>query len=232
MLYNGFDVHSGPRRDRRRARRYSFFAGIELDWGSTVLHGTAREISANSLFIEISEWPCVYGRFSARLTLDTPLPLECLLQRVVPRQGFAVTISVPDREAKQRFDALLLALEKEEATAVSELSDAGFAAISFTQPIFPFKRSSILSNVPRVSGVYAIRGSKGWIYVGESEDIQTRLLKHLGGDNTCVTKNQPLAFQYELVAENQRMKRQADLILKLRPICNQRLGNRLRTPPS
>lgn len=87
-----------------------------------------------------------------------------------------------------------------------------------------FNRNSILTNAPATSGVYAIFRFGTWIYVGETGDIQARLLEHLNGDNPCITQSNPDGFQFELVAANQRVARQDAWIPALNPACNQRLG--------
>jgi hypothetical protein len=92
------------------------------------------------------------------------------------------------------------------------------------QPGHTYDRPSIVANAPNASGVYAIYGPQRWIYVGESGDIQTRLLQHLGGENACITKNGPTGFAFELSPAAQRVARQNQLIAALNPSCNQRLG--------
>ena len=79
--------------------------------------------------------------------------------------------------------------------------------------------NSIRTNAPQASGVYAIYNT-GWIYVGESNDLQRRLLEHFGGDNLCITRAVPTGFVYELCDAAARMRRQAALIAELRPSCN------------
>ncbi len=88
----------------------------------------------------------------------------------------------------------------------------------------PFDYETILASAPAKSGDYAIYNRSGWIYFGESCDIRARVLEHLDGDNSCITQNAPTGFQYELVAgQAQRVTRQNQLIVALRPICNQKL---------
>jgi excinuclease UvrABC nuclease subunit len=87
-----------------------------------------------------------------------------------------------------------------------------------------FTRANILVNAPKQSGVYAIYNANVWIYVGEGQDIQARLLAHFNGDNACITRYAPTGFQFELVAANQRVARQDALILALDSKCNRRLG--------
>jgi hypothetical protein len=52
------------------------------------------------MFIEIAETPRVHAEFSARLVVDAPLPIWCVVQRVVSDQGIGVVIVVVDRDSK------------------------------------------------------------------------------------------------------------------------------------
>lgn len=97
-------------------------------------------------------------------------------------------------------------------------------SIGHNLPSFSWNHASIVANAPHSSGVYAIFNPQKWIYVGESGDLQARLLEHFNGDNACITRNVPMGFQFEVVAANQRVARQNQLILALSPVCNQRLG--------
>lgn len=96
--------------DRRKAPRYRFYADVEIDWGSKVLWGRVHDISREGMFIEIAECPWVSACFSARLALNAPLPVECIVRRIVPGRGIGVTITISDKESKRRFNALLRAL--------------------------------------------------------------------------------------------------------------------------
>jgi len=58
-----------------------------------------------------------------------------------------------------------------------------------------WSESSIKPNAPQSSGVYAIH-SAVWIYIGESNDIQRKLLEHWDGDNACITRAIPTAFAF------------------------------------
>lgn len=89
---------------------------------------------------------------------------------------------------------------------------------------FLFTNVGILLNAPTASGVYALYNNERWIYIGESGNIQERLLQHFNGDNACITGWRPPSFSFELWPWNRRVARQDQLILELRPACNQRLG--------
>ena len=73
---------------------------------------------------------------------------------------------------------------------------------------------SINSHAPAQSGVYGLYKAELWIYIGESEDIRARLLQHLNGDNSCINREAPTQFTYELVPAGQRVARK-DLLIFL-----------------
>lgn len=87
-----------------------------------------------------------------------------------------------------------------------------------------WNRATILSMAPSSSGVYLIWNSNRWIYVGESNDIQRRLLEHFDDKASCIARQAPGAFGFELVNAGARVGRQNALIGQLRPACNQMLG--------
>ena len=85
-------------------------------------------------------------------------------------------------------------------------------------------RDSILQKTPKVSGVYGLFRPNVWIYVGESADIQARLVEHLKAPAPCIARQKPTGFTYESCSADQRVARQNGLILELNPVCNQKLG--------
>ena len=88
-------------------------------------------------------------------------------------------------------------------------------------PSFPFTKVSIVANAPKASGVYAISNPQKYIYVGESRNIQARLLEHYNGDNLCITVHRPTGFQFELSPDKLREALQDELVVKLKvPDCN------------
>ena len=97
----------------------------------------------------------------------------------------------------------------------------GYAmAIDADQQSHAWSESSIKANAPPSSGVYAIC-SAVWIYIGESEDIQRRLLDILNGADACISHAVPTVFAFEVYNLTERVPRQATLIARFRPFCNQ-----------
>src|SRR5881296_1356517 len=64
--------HPARRLERRWATRYSFRADLEIEWGSAVLRGSTRDISASGMFIEAVDPLWVGAGFTARLNLKQP----------------------------------------------------------------------------------------------------------------------------------------------------------------
>lgn len=92
---------------------------------------------------------------------------------------------------------------------------------------FPFTEAGITANAPTRSGVYMIWGTGGTnsvVYVGETNDLQRRLLEHRRETNTCIARQNPATCGFELVESVQRVQRQNQLIQEFRPTCNQMLG--------
>jgi len=93
----------------------------------------------------------------------------------------------------------------------------------------PFTESGILASAPKSSGVYGIFKSGRWIYVGEAEDIETRLLSHVKGESDqsyCIKSNGATHFVYELVAgELARKGREKFLIAELSRLATARSAN-------
>jgi hypothetical protein len=98
---------SGRRTERRHAARYSFRADLEIEWGSAVLRGNTRDLSANGMFIEATDTLWVGAGFTARLNLDRPVKLDCSVKRVEPGRGMGVTVDLSKAETQQRYQELL-----------------------------------------------------------------------------------------------------------------------------
>jgi hypothetical protein len=98
------------RLERRWAPRYMFRAELEIEWGSALLRARTRDISASGLFIESSDTLWVGAGFSARLSLDQPLKIDCSVRRVEPGQGMGVSVTLGEQQHQQRYLDLLAAL--------------------------------------------------------------------------------------------------------------------------
>ena len=102
--------HPSRRLERRWAPRYSFRAELEIEWGSAVLRGKTRDISANGMFIESADTLWVGAGFTARLALDHPLQMDCSVKRIEPGRGMAVAVTVSEEQQVQRYHDLIASL--------------------------------------------------------------------------------------------------------------------------
>jgi len=89
-------------------------------------------------------------------------------------------------------------------------------------PLRPFNRLEIVSLNLNQNGVYGLFNGSTCIYIGKG-DIRERLLAHLNGDNPCITKSRPTHWTGEVLAGDPS-NREKELIIELRPACNQKIG--------
>jgi hypothetical protein len=94
------------RLERRWAPRYSFRAGLEIEWGSVVLHASTRDISSSGMFIESTDPLWVGAGFTANLQLESPVRVNCFVKRVEPGCGMGVSVSLSQEEQRTYQDLL------------------------------------------------------------------------------------------------------------------------------
>jgi len=83
-----------------------------------------------------------------------------------------------------------------------------------------FKTDAIHMYAPATSGVYGISNAREWIYIGESDNIQSSLLSHLQSLNTPLMKRGPTGFVFEICDPGNRSSRQDRLVGEYGPACN------------
>ena len=79
--------------ERRQVPRSKCDVGIEIEWGAAKLQGRVREISTEAIFVELDPPLWIGAKFVALLELAEPVKLECVVQRVEPRRGMALSFS-------------------------------------------------------------------------------------------------------------------------------------------
>lgn len=133
-------------------------------------------------------------------------------------------------ETRSEFDrlaALYATLASRAASGIYNQPDApplepykGINRMPLEETYFHYDRASVASHAPGVPGVYALWNRDVWVYVGETDNIQQRLLEHVSGENECIVSGHPTAFGFELIDDPvERIARQAALIQDLLPIC-------------
>ena len=89
----------------------------------------------------------------------------------------------------------------------------------------PFTRASIESITPGQVGCYGIFGytqsGVECLYVGKGV-LRERLLEHLSGENSCITRAGPTHWMAAITPDCDELEEQ--LILELAPKCNQRVA--------
>ena len=101
--------------ERRWAPRYMFRAQLEMEWGSAVLRGSTRDVSASGFFIESADTLWVGAGFTARLGLSEPLRVDCAVKRIEPGRGMGVAVTLPDQQQQERYQQLLSSLSSHPA---------------------------------------------------------------------------------------------------------------------
>jgi len=87
---------------------------LEIEWGSAVLRGKTRDISANGMFIESADTLWVGAGFTARLALDRPVQMDCSVKRIEPGRGMAVSVTVSEEQHQRRYQDLIASLTRPE----------------------------------------------------------------------------------------------------------------------
>jgi len=93
--------------ERRWAPRYRFHADLEIEWGSTVVRARTRDISSSGMFIESTDPLWVGAGFSAQLTLDKPVKLNCSVKRVEPGRGMGVSFALAEEQHQEMLQNLI-----------------------------------------------------------------------------------------------------------------------------
>ena len=85
---------------------------MEIEWGSSILTSSVRDIGPKGLFVELTPPLWLGATFSARLMLNPPIQLICTVCRVEPSTGMGVTFSMQEEDGIARLEKLLATLPK------------------------------------------------------------------------------------------------------------------------
>src|SRR5437667_9481612 len=98
----GNGEQSARQLERRRAARFPRALDLEMEWGSAVLRGRIRDLSANGAFIELPDPLWIGAGFTARLELGRPVQIGGFVRLVEPGPGMGVSGNVARRENRVR----------------------------------------------------------------------------------------------------------------------------------
>jgi hypothetical protein len=87
-----------------------------------------------------------------------------------------------------------------------------------------FSNVSIRAHAPAMPGVYGISNARQWIYIGETDNIQERLLTHLLDLGSEIKAQSPTGFTYEVCEWQTRSSRYNRLVTEYGPVCNSGLN--------
>ena len=76
--------------ERRKSPRYIVRVDVEVEWRSKTLRVPISDISLGGMFITTSEPLSVGAEFTARVLLEEPLHVHCVVRQVVLGRGMGV----------------------------------------------------------------------------------------------------------------------------------------------
>lgn len=98
--------------------------------------------------------------------------------------------------------------------------------VSWKNPLeYPFNAFSIHENALPESGVYALCDGNAWIYIGEADNMQKKLLEHLNPDSPDYIIETATTFSYETCVPEDRAARLKELEEEFHPQGNLRGTN-------
>ena len=80
-----------------------------------------------------------------------------------------------------------------------------------------YTSASVWQNAPPASGIYGLSNARGWLFVGETDDIRGSLLELLETSASASISRGATGFSYELRAPGDRAQRRDQLQTELRP---------------
>ena len=90
----------------------------------------------------------------------------------------------------------------------------------------PFTSSGVRMYAPATSGVYGISNSREWLYIGDTDNIQSALLAHMQEPQTALMNSVPTGFVFEICDGALRPVRYNRLIGEYAPTCNRSAGRK------
>jgi hypothetical protein len=91
----------------------------------------------------------------------------------------------------------------------------------FQSKMRPYTKENIEEFDPKPTGVYGIFLDKTVVFIGSGR-IREHLLKHIMGDDICITTGFPTLWTAEIIQGDPR-DREAELLKEYQPFCNESL---------
>jgi hypothetical protein len=85
----------------------------------------------------------------------------------------------------------------------------------------PLNLTAVQAYAPAASGVYGISNANQWLYIGDTDNLQSSLMAHLQEEqDTPLKKLRPTGFVFELCDYAGRPGRRHRLVQEYGPACN------------
>jgi len=93
-----------------------------------------------------------------------------------------------------------------------------------------FNIASVQRDAPACSGIYGLSDAREWIYIGETANVQGRLMELLQSTTSSafLRGRMPTGFSFEICHPNSRFARQDRLVHEFEPVINRRPAPRNR----
>ncbi len=92
----------------------------------------------------------------------------------------------------------------------------------FQSEMRPYTKEDIQKFDMRAKGVYGIFLDKTPVFIGSGR-IRENLLKHIAGDDICITTGFPNLWTAEIIIQGDPTEREAELLKEYHPFCNESL---------
>ncbi len=96
-----------PNTERRRHPRYGFQGEAEIEWGSATLKAMVSDISQGGMFVVAANPLWVGATFAARLLMEQPIAMDCVVRRVLPGRGMGVEFLNPKQKTAEEVARLV-----------------------------------------------------------------------------------------------------------------------------
>ena len=93
--------------ERRRSPRFACNLQLAIQWGSSLILGEVKQISAEGIFVEVSGPLWVGASFAAQLMVDEAVAVDCVVRRVEPRRGMGLTFAASQTTGRAAIASLI-----------------------------------------------------------------------------------------------------------------------------
>jgi hypothetical protein len=93
--------------ERRRFCRVAVSAPVDIEWGSETLQAKTGDVSLCGMFVQTDDPLWLHARFAARIRTADPIPVDCIVRRVVPGRGMGVEFESLAEPVRAQLEKLI-----------------------------------------------------------------------------------------------------------------------------